>query len=162
VIQQMDNSVSSERVFSIRDQFADQWYALHNPVNAQAPMTVSFTLSRQDFPPNLEDLRIQQVFFAVVPTQGRSVEIGTTQLQLTPQGTTVAVGGAAGGTTDGLISTRRGNGNAWIPLLGKSPAGDWQLTLPNTEEMKNHFANEDIDDLILVLTYQGHTRAWPA
>jgi hypothetical protein len=162
VIQQMDNSVSSERVFSIRDQFADQWYALHNPVNAQAPMTVSFTLSRQDFPPNLEDLRIQQVFFAVVPTQGRSVEIGTTQLQLTPQGTTVAVGGAAGGTTDGLISTRRGNGNAWIPLLGKSPAGDWQLTLPNTEEMKNHFANEDIDDLILVLTYQGHTPAWPA
>ena len=61
------------------------------------------------------------------------------------------------GTTDGIISTRRGNVCAWIPLLGKSPVGDWELSLPNTEEVKNRFKNKEIDDLLLILTYQGMT-----
>ncbi len=161
VIQQLDDRVSAERVFSVRDQFADQWYALHNPERAVAPMTVKFTLTPQGFPPNVQDLRIQQVFFAVVRAEGQTFEIGNTQLLLTPRGETVAVGGAVDGSTEGLISTRRGNASAWIPLIGKSPAGAWELTLPNTEEMKNRFKNEEIDDLILVLTYEGRTPAWP-
>jgi hypothetical protein len=161
VIQQLDDNVSAERVFSVRDQFADQWYALHNPERAVAPMTVKFTLTPQGFPPNVEDVRIQQVFFAVARADGQSFEIGNTQLLLTPEGETVAVGGAVDGSTDGLISTRRGNASAWIPLIGKSPAGAWELSLPNTEEMKNRFKNEDIDDLLLVITYEGRTPAWP-
>jgi hypothetical protein len=161
VIQQLDDRVSAERVFSLRDQYADQWYALHNPERAAAPMTVKFTLTPQGFPPNVDDVRTQQVFFAVVRAEGQTFEIGNTQLLLTPRGETVAVGGAVDGTTDGLISTRRGNGSAWIPLIGKSPAGAWELTLPNTEEMKNRFKNEEIDDLLLVLTYEGRTPAWP-
>ena len=40
--------------------------------------------------------------------------------------------------------------------------GTWELTLPNTEEMKDHFKNEEIDDILLVLTYAGRTPAWPA
>ncbi|MCA1702140.1 MAG: hypothetical protein LC808_02265 [Actinobacteria bacterium] len=161
VIQQLDNQVSAERVFSVRDQFADQWYALHNPVQADAPMTVKFTLSPEGFPPNVDDLRIQQVFFAVVRAQGAAFEIGTTQLTLTSHGETVAVGGAVAGTIDGLISTRRGNASAWVPLIGKSPAGAWELTLPNTDEMRGRFDNDEVEDLLLVLTYEGRTSAWP-
>lgn len=161
IIQQLDDRVSAERVFSLRDQYADQWYALHNPERAATPMTVKFTLMAQGFPPNVEDLRIQQVFFAVVRAQGQMFEIGNTRLTLTPQGETVAVGGTVDGTTDGLISTRRGNASAWVPLIGKSPAGTWELTLPHTEEMKNRFKNEEVEDLLLVLTYEGRTPAWP-
>jgi hypothetical protein len=161
VIQQLDDSVSAERVFSLRDQFADEWYALHNPGQAATPMTIKFTLTPQGFPPNVEDLRIRQVFFAVVRAEGQTFEIGNTQLKLTPHGETLAVGGAVDGTTDGLISTRRGNASAWIPLIGKLPAGAWELTLPNTEEMRNRFKNEEIDDLLLILTYEGRTPAWP-
>jgi hypothetical protein len=71
------------------------------------------------------------------------------------------VGGTVSGTSDGLISTRRGNASAWIPLIGKSPAGAWEMTLPNTDEIKNRFRNEEIEDLILVVTYEGRTPAWP-
>ena len=124
-------------------------------------MTVKFALTPDSFPPNLDDLRIQQVLLGVVGAQRLSFEVGNTQLMLTPQGETIAVGGAVGGSTDGVVSTRRGNGSAWLPLIGKSPAGAWELTLPNTEEMKNRFKNQEIDDLILVLTYEGHTPAWP-
>jgi hypothetical protein len=39
--------------------------------------------------------------------------------------------------------------------------GVWELTLPDTEVMRNRFQNEEIDDLLLVLTYEGSTPAWP-
>ena len=92
---------------------------------------------------------------------GKNFEIGNTQLMLTPQGETVTIGGVAAGSTDGFISTRRGNGSPWLSLIGRSPAGAWELTLPNTEEMKNRFKNGDIDDLLLVLIYEGRTPPWP-
>jgi hypothetical protein len=161
VIQQMNDVQSADRVVSIRDQFGDQWYALHNPEHEAVPMTVKFKLERQSFPPNLEDVRIQQVMFAVARADGQTFEVGNTRLMLTPLGETLAVGGAVEGTLDGLISTRRGNGSAWVPMVGKSPAGDWELTLPNTEEMRNRFKDEEVDDLLIILTYEGRTPAWP-
>jgi hypothetical protein len=66
------------------------------------------------------------------------------------------------GSTDGLISTRRGNASAWLPLIGKTPAGTWELSLPNSEELRSRFSNDEIEDLLIVLTYGGRTPAWPA
>ena len=65
VIQQLDDRLSAERVISLRDQFADQWYALHNPLPGDAPLTVDFTLSRSSFPPNVDELQLLQVLFAL-------------------------------------------------------------------------------------------------
>jgi hypothetical protein len=161
VIQRLEDTVSAERVFSLRDHFADQWYALHNPEQESTPMTVNFSLASQDFPPNVAELRIQQVLLAVARAEGRTFEIESAQLMLTPQGQTAPVGGAVNGSTDGLISTRRGNASSWVPLIGKSPVGTWELTLPNTEVMRNRFQNEEIDDIVLVLTYEGRMPAWP-
>jgi hypothetical protein len=161
VIQQLEDTVSAERVFSLREHFADQWYALHNPDGAATPMSVNFSLTSKDFPPNVEELRIQQALLAVSRAEGRTFEIGSAQLMLTPQGETTPIGGEAPGTTDGVISTRRGNASAWVPLLGKSPVGAWELTLPDTEEMRNRFKDEEIDDLLFVLTYEGQTAPWP-
>ena len=107
-------------------------------------------------------MRIQHVLLAVVRAQGRTFEISNTQLLLTAQGATAAVGGAAGSSVEGLISTRRSNASGWTALIGKPPIGAWELTLPNTEEMKNRFKNREIDDILLVLTYAGRTPVWPA
>ena len=161
VIQRLEDTVSAERVFSLRDHFADQWYALHNPDGAPTPMTVNFSLTSKDFPPNVEQLRIQHALLAVARAEGRTFEIESAQLMLTPQGETAPIGGEAPGTTDGLISTRRGNASSWVPLIGKSPVGAWEMTLPDTEEMRNRFKNEEIDDLLFVITYDGRTAPWP-
>src|SRR5207247_7151388 len=61
VIQRLKPSLSAERPFSFREQFADQWYDLHNPDQVATPMTVRFQTVRDDFPSNLEKLKIQQV-----------------------------------------------------------------------------------------------------
>src|SRR5439155_17119532 len=68
MIQALDPSVSADRPFSFRYQFADQWYDLHNPDQLDPPdqMKVAFETRREDFPPNVDDLVIQHVtlFFA--------------------------------------------------------------------------------------------------
>src|SRR5262249_45972911 len=113
VIQQMEDTVSAERVFSLPDQFADHGYDLTTWEGSATPMAVHFSLTSKDFPLNVEDLRIRQVLFAVARAEGRTFEIERAQLTSTPQGETVPVGGAVNGTTDGLISTRRGNAGPW-------------------------------------------------
>jgi len=47
-------------------------------------------------------------------------------------------------------------------VIGKSPVGEWELALPNTEQMRNRFKNEEISDILLVITYGGRLPQWPA
>jgi hypothetical protein len=162
VIQELGENLNAEQAFSLRDQFADQWYDLHNPEQTTTPMTVNFSTRRQDFPPHLDDLRLQHVLLYVVRAQGHMFEIAHAQMLYTPEGETTPVGGESGSSLEGLISTRRSNAGSWTALIGTSPVGTWELTFPETQEMKNRFKHEEIDDILLVLTYSGRTLAWPA
>jgi hypothetical protein len=49
VIQTLNPNLSADRPFSFRNQFADQWYDLHNPEQTKTPMTVRFQTVREDF-----------------------------------------------------------------------------------------------------------------
>jgi hypothetical protein len=44
-------------------------------------------------------------------------------------------------------------------LKGEFDGLTGELALPNNEEMQNRFKNEEIDDILLVLTYTGRTPA---
>jgi hypothetical protein len=164
VIQSLRPTISADRPFSLRSQFADQWYDLHNPEQTSAPMTVRFTTVREDFPSNVESLKIQHVLLYFVRTDAASFEVPVSQLRYTAQGEPGNVGGSAT-SIDGIISTRRGNAGSWTAMIGKSPIGEWELSLPNTEEIRNRFgdddSNETIADILLVLTYSGRTPEWP-
>jgi hypothetical protein len=50
-------------------------------------------------------------------------------------------------------------------MTGKLPFGAWELALPNTEEMRKRFddegGNENIEDILFVITYSGRTPEWP-
>ena len=160
VIQTLNPNLSADRPFSFRNQFADQWYDLNNPDLTKTPMKVRFQTIREDFPPNLETLKIQQVLLYFVRANQKTFELPITQLRFTEQGNQGTVGGSAT-PIDGVISTRRGNGGSWIAMVGKSPVGEWELSLPNTEEVKKRFQDEQLDDILFVITYQGRTPAWP-
>jgi hypothetical protein len=47
-------------------------------------------------------------------------------------------------------------------MIGRSPVGEWELTLPNTDAVRQRFQDEELDDILLVITYSGRTPAWPA
>jgi hypothetical protein len=154
--------LSAERPFSFRNEFPDQWFDLNNPDQAAPPqMTVKFKTAREDFPPNLESLTIQQVvlFFSQAP--GKSSKVTVNHLHFTPQGSNETVGGGAMSDDDGIISTRRGSGASWAEMIGKTPMGEWELALPNTDDMKKRFTDEEIEDILFVITYSGRTPEWP-
>jgi hypothetical protein len=160
VVRQLDRTWSADLPYSFRQQFADQWYDLNNPDQSATPMSVSFTTLATDFPPNLANLKIQQVVLYFARAGGQQFEVQVTSLFFTPQNGRGHVGGSAT-SIDGVISTRRGNADSWLSMIGKPSAGTWELTLPNTTEIRNHLQNEEITDILFVITYQGATPSWP-
>jgi hypothetical protein len=161
VIRTLVPELSVDRPFSFRQQFPDQWYDLNNPDQSPTPMTVRFKTTRGDFLPNVDDLKIQNLVLYVAPANGEPVEVHAAQLRFKRPSDQAPVGGAAD-SVDGLISTRRPNGSSWLPIAGHgSPVGDWELALPADEPTKNLFRNEEVADLLFVITCSGRTPAWP-
>ena len=160
VIQSFRPTTNADRPFSFRNQFADQWYDLHNPEQTSMPMTVRFKTVREDFPSNIEALKIQHLFLYFSRSES-TVEVPVSSLRYTAQDEAGTVGGSAT-SIDGSISTRRGNAGSWTSMIGKSPVGEWELSLPNTEEIRDRFRKENINDILFVITYSGRTPDWPS
>jgi hypothetical protein len=163
VIKQLNGGASGERMFSLRNQFADAWYDLNNPETVEVVehrMVADFSTVRDDFPPHIEDLSIGQVTLLVARRDGFTEEISIDGLTFTPEGETAPIGGAAQ-TVSGIVGTRRPNGSPWIGMLGKSPVGAWKLQLPNTDHVINLFKQEKVEDIALVVTFDGGAPAWP-
>jgi hypothetical protein len=49
-----------------------------------------------------------------------------------------------------------------MAMKGKAPTGEWVLALPNTPEIRRRFKENEIEDILFVITYSGRTPAWPA
>jgi hypothetical protein len=163
VVQRLDRTASGERPFSFRQQFADCWYDLNNShllANNQ-PLRVTFETRRSDFPPNLANLHIEHVALYFVRQDGFTDEIRVESLLFTEAGRAGHVGGAAT-TANGLISTREANAGSWLPMQqNKQPIGAWELTLPNTDQVKAWFKDGKITDILFVITFGGITPEWP-
>jgi len=159
--QQVQNSLdpylSADRAFSFRQEFADAWYDLHNPGQISTPMSVKFETRREDFPVGIEDLAISHVLLYFISEQ-QLPEAFSATLMFTANGLNL---GGESTPIDGVISTRRGNGSSWIPMIGKIPEGSWQLSLPDTERIRSQLKDENIRDILLVITYSGKLPDWP-
>jgi hypothetical protein len=141
----------ADRIFSLRRDFADEWYTLHNPEPGATARAIRLTFSRSDFPASLDDPRLDQVVLHLA-TRGQSVPAVTVSLRRD------GVGGEAR-TIDGLISTRRGNAAAWEALRQADPAGQYDLSFEAAAGPL--FDDGRIDDVQLVLGCSGRTPAWP-
>ena len=161
VIKTLDQRVSGDRPYSFRDLFQDPWYDLHNPDQTATPMIVRFRATREDFPPNVASLKIQHVLLYFARAAGRAFEVPVARLSFTEQGKSGSIGGAAT-SIDGVISTRRGNAAGWTAMIGKTPMGEWELALPDTPELRNRFASDEIEDIVFAITFSGRTPEWPA
>lgn len=165
VIERLDRSFSGDRAFSFRHELADQWYDLNNPDLTDNPMTVQFETSRADFPPNLEDLKIRQAVLYFSRKDGMDFEVDVRHLKFTSAESGVQYGenGQNIQSIDGILSTRSGNMAAWDNFISgdKSPLGNWELSLADSEELRNQFKEEMIENILFVITYEGLTPEWP-
>jgi hypothetical protein len=161
VLQTLDRPLSADRPFSFRNQLADAWYDFHNPDQSATPMTIRFTVTRDDYPPNLDDLRIQQLVLYFARKPGNFFEADVRSLTFTETGSTAAVGGEAS-SIDGIISTRAGNAGAWTAILSKPPFGQFELALADTPDTRRWFHDDLVEDILFVITYSGRLPPWPA
>jgi Salmonella virulence plasmid 65kDa B protein len=72
-------------------------------------------------------------------------------------------GGPAGGAAtpiDGRVTTR--TAGSWTSMLGRTPFGEWELSLPNTEAVRERFRLQQVEDILLVVSYSAATPPWPA
>jgi hypothetical protein len=126
-------------------------------------MTVRFTTVREDFPANIDVLKIQHVLLYFLFAETVPTEMAVDHLHFAAAEEPGTVGGSAT-SIDGIISTRRGNAGSWTAMITKSPIGEWEFALPNTDDVRSLFADEpghqNIDDILLVLTYSGRTPEW--
>ncbi len=167
VIRELSPLVRADRGFSLRHDFAEAWEALTRPelVAPAEQMAVTIEIDRGHFPPNLEDLRIEQVLL-YFSRDGLTSELDVTHLTLTNPDLARTLGGG-GRTIDGIISTRRGNAAAWTEMIGEAPFGEWALSLrtgnPGIDQtVQSWFKEQKIRDVLLVVSYAGRTPAWPA
>jgi len=162
VLARLGRRVSARRGWSFRYQFADQWYELNNPDLSTTPMRVLFETAAGDFPPNLDagSLAVEDIALHFVRRNGSRFEISPVALRFREQGSAVYVGGSAS-TIDGTISTAAGSAGSWMTMQARAPIGQWELSLPDNEEMRGRFQAGDIVDVMLVLTYSGRLPAWP-
>jgi hypothetical protein len=175
VIRTLPPRLGAEQAFSFRDRFPDQWYDLHNPDQSDTPLTVRFRTDRADFAPNLEDLKVEHLVIYFVRADGQTFEVPVSHLRFR-QGDAAPVPAPPGGratSAGGLISTRRISGEGWRPIQDRSPFGEWELSLKSSnpdeeaaikedKEIRDRFENEEIEDILFVITYSGRTPAWPA
>jgi hypothetical protein len=175
IIQKLNPNVEAELAFSFRNRFPDAWFDLHNPrqFKESEQMIVRVRIERDDFPAHFEGIKLQAVTLYFSRADGVQDEFEVAHLKQINLDGGERNGGTAR-TIDGAISTRRGNGAAWLPLTGASaaaggqpPFGAWELSLRTADvvkanRLKELFETERIEDILLIIGYAAQTPAWPA
>jgi len=163
VVQNLDRSFSAERAYSIKQDFPDLWYQLHHPetlIDEDNVIDADLKIERVHFSPNLEHLAVDQLIVYFVPEEGSSVEVEVAELRYQEEPSTGSISFGGASSTEGVISTRRGNASGWLPLIGKSPVATWTLSFANTQEFQALFDDERISDILFVVGYSGETPEW--
>jgi hypothetical protein len=163
VISRFNSRVTSQRPFSFRQNFADAWYDFHHPELVEAPnrpMTVGFETTRADFPPNINNLKIQYIALYVARKDSAPFEVTVSGLNFTEQESNSTTSAGAATTLNGVISTLSRPALSWSNLAEKSPIGKWVLALPDEDLVKELFRTHKIEDILFVITLYGEQAEW--
>lgn len=167
VLAELDRHVSFQRMFSVRNDLADQWDDLRDPSSA-TPKRVQLGTSRSHFAPNLDDVRIDHVTVYFSPSSGTPPSSWqaalATRLSFVPDDGATFQASAAAPPVDGVITTLTGPGNTplWAALISSPPLepfGQWDLEFPSAPST---FAGDELADLLFVVGYSGTLPRWPA
>ncbi len=161
VIRRLDRRFSGDRAFSLRNDFPDAWFDLNNPdtVDPDRRMTAVIPITTGDLPPHIDDLLVEHLTLFVIREDSFTGELTVISLSHTSGGQT-STGGEVQ-TINGIVSTRRPAGTPWHTLLGAGPIGDWELRLPDDAPTRALFSEEQIEDIVVVVSLSGTTPPWP-
>lgn len=160
VISELDREIRGDLPVSIRFNFPDSWYHFHNPDEDDTRLRISFQTEKSHFPPNIDDLLINGVLLHLSAEDSNILDTRRVSLTFQEEGSSTVIGGEAV-PNSGIISTSRGNAGGWTSLLGKTPYGEWEISLLNTPDNRRLVEDGVLSDILLVISYSGQTPEWP-
>jgi Tc toxin complex TcA C-terminal TcB-binding domain len=89
VLRAQDRSFSGDRAFSVRDQFPDACYEFNNPesvADEASRMRATLPIRREDSPPHLEELAVQELSLFCLRKDGFTPELHINSLGYTAPG----------------------------------------------------------------------------
>ncbi len=148
VVQRLNGEdATAALALSMKHNLPDQWFDLHNPEQTETPYMVNFQISERDLAPNITDAQNTAIGIYFLMKDGAtfssSVTLGTGEalFEATPN--------------DNLISTRA-SGGGLNGLVGEySPVNTWTFGLADTQETQGFFAEDKIDDILIIFSYSG-------
>jgi hypothetical protein len=151
VIEEMDDTLDAYKSYSFKNNFPDQWYDLNNQINPASNCAISLILNRADYPsalisdPTIKNISIYAIFKDKV-TSKPGLVLNTFNYDY-------ANGSKSGElvSLDANTNTIGGVGSAFSVLSGSPAFGTLQLNFTET----SWFQNGDIQDLVLMINYNG-------
>lgn len=158
VVDNWDPEIETYLQFSLRDDFAEAWQEFIDSLQGPIPPTLQFQTGPDSFPPNLSRLRITGITLLVIGDGDTPVVID--EFRLNSDDGPGWTGGPAR-TDAGVVSTLRPNGTGWLPMIGLTPFGAWELGFHLDESTIARFESGAIQDVILLIAYSAERPPWP-
>lgn len=171
VLRKLGTEVQFNRVFSMKNEFPDQWYDMSNAQNLSAERMVNFTVSKTDFPANVTVNAINEVGVMFVTDDDKTINafVNLNFSKIEADGEVKL--------ENGTQLSSAGNATKWLAFCtNKEPFGNWSLTLKDNlsipavagsnneieyKTIEEYFAEDRIKDILFVLTYGGEVTQHP-
>ena len=119
VIERLDRSISANRTFRFRNEFADQWYDLNNPDLTNAPMVRPLRNPPRRLPP--PTLTTSKFNTSCSTSSAKTVSPSKSPFVTCNLPSEMASAPSAAALKPLMESSapRRGNGTSWLPAIGQ-------------------------------------------
>lgn len=153
VLNEINREISFNRAFSFKNNFPDQWYELANVLSGVDEFGVTFTTKREDFPAGVDIQYASRLVLYFVRADNSVDEINIADFNITSNANTYA-----GTTVNGIFNAQ----NLLLGLTNPLPFQTWRLEFDNTGDVNRLlFLNEDITDILFVITCNGELPEYP-
>lgn len=178
VVKQLPRKFIGERVYSVRRDLPDTWYALTNQPS-DTP-TFSISLSLTSFPPGLTALAIDEISVSIRLTDGKPATFSLNPSFVRPNGQRIpTTEGDPVPAVLGLVSSRQSGGAIWHstwqigeqlvsgPLHesyrseSETARSPWTFKVSSKSgSLAQVFQDGLVDDIIVIFTYSGLRPVW--
>lgn len=158
VLEELDNKITFNRGFSLKNDFPDQWFELGevDPNSTATQFAVTLQLKRENFPQGILDLKLNDagnliLFFS--RDDGFTDEVNILDFNLETANSTPQLGGDS---LNGIFRAK-----ALMANLTGSPVINLRLVFDNTFTNRELFSKGKVKDILMVVPCKAELKAYP-
>lgn len=164
-IRSLPREAVGQRAFSLRRDLPDEWYQLVNQP-ANAPARFQLTLDPQQFPPGMDQLKIENLAVSARRVDGLPCAFQlepSVAMNLSAPASPFTKRGMPVKAVAGLVSSRQSSASSWSVLQGPAVGSQWTLLLSddnNSPGFLRELRHGEVEDIDVFFSYSGTRPAW--